>query len=146
MNSVADSSREDLEQWIASEIANAREDARPISRLTLTRMASTRFGMNPHDAERFVDAYCDEKAPAVPTMLSTEFGVPYLKVLAALNVVLALGCFILAMKLPSWIFIGLILGLAFLGGSVFCWVRSLSPEEQKGGKSRNEVDVPNNAR
>lgn len=146
MNTVADLSKEKFEQTLANEIANARHEARPVSRLSLTRLLQSELGVNPHDAERFVDRYCDEKEPAIPTYLSTEFGVPYLKVVAVLNVLLAIGFFVVTLKfqrpgLSVWP--GIILGTLFLIGAAVMWLQSLRPPKQKEQTVRLENELPN---
>jgi hypothetical protein len=138
MRSVADMSREELEQTLANEIASARSEVRPISRLTLSRLLQSRFLMNPHEAEKFVDAYCDDKAPGVPTYLSSEFGVPYLKVLAIVNSLAGLGLSITALVTMSrgghygvWF----LSALFFIAAAAICWVQSVRPQREEKGKA-----------
>lgn len=102
-------------------------------------MVTSEFSLHAHQAERVVDQYCDEKAPSVPTMLSNEFGVPYLKVLSVVNVVLSLGFYLMAINVPNSIWIGLLLGTGFLGGAVFCWVRSLNEEGEPRRKKTSRA-------
>jgi len=131
MRTVTDNSKEELANTLGAEIAAAREEARPISRLTLSRLLNTKHGLHLSEAEKFVDRYCDEKAPAIPTFLSSEFGTPYLKVLAVINIVLAIGFYIVSFttlnkqNAPIWPW--MLLGTIFLGASVVSWVQSLRP-------------------
>ncbi|MEA2552378.1 MAG: hypothetical protein QOJ65_554 [Fimbriimonadaceae bacterium] len=146
MRTVTDLSREELEKTVADEISSARAEARPISRLTLSKLIQIKYALNPHDAEKFVDVYCDEKAPAVPTYLSNEFGVPYLKVLAVLQVVLAMGIFVFTMKFQRadlTIWPGLTLGLLFVAVAAFSWVQSLRPQTKQAPMRLAANDLPN---
>lgn len=146
MRSVADMSRPELEQALAVEIANARSEARPISRLTLTRLLQSKFPINPHDAERFVDNYCDDKAPGVPTYLSSEFGVPYLKVVAFINVAVTIGMGITAAVMMRRGGTGFLLWLGgavvFLGAAAFCYFQSVRPQKEKA-VTRMPSELPN---
>ena len=146
MRTVADMSRQELEQTLADEIARARAEVRPISRLTLSRLIQSKHSVNPHDAERFVDTYCDEKAPGVPTYLSSEFGVPYLKVLAIANVIVCVALAIVTLvtmtRGGTGFLIWLMLTLAFLAGAAICWINSVRPEKQKP-TTRVTTQLPN---
>ncbi len=150
MRSVADVSRTELEQTLTDEIARARAEARPISRLSLSRLLQSVHTINPHDAEKFVDSYCDEKAPYVPTYLSSEFGVPYLKVLAIINLVLAVGLAITTAMVLSHggyaFLIWLALTLLFFGGAAFCWVQSVRPEKKVEKRLVTAADIANLSR
>lgn len=146
MTPVADLSKDQFEQTLANEIASARSDARPVSRFTLTRLLQSKFGVSAHDAERFVDRYCDEKEPAIPTYLSNEFGVPYLKIISILNVLLCVGFYVVTLKfqrpgLSVWP--GMVLGTLFLVGAVVMWAQSMRPPKQKEPMVRLENELPN---
>jgi len=135
MRAVTDITRPELEQLLANEIASARSEARPISRLTLTRLLQTKYSLHLHEAEVMVDRYCDEKAPGVPTYLSSEFGTPYLKVLAIINIAVGLGLSIMAavsQHKGGFAFVPWLLGaLLFIGSAALFWVKSVTPEKQK---------------
>ena len=145
MHTVADISREELERLMASEISDARNDARPISRLTLTKLLQSKYSLHPHEAERIVDEYCDEKAPGVPTYLSAEFGVPYLKIVGIVQLVLAAGFIITPIFFPRadlafWP--AVVLFLAFGGSGGYCLYRSLRPPVEKPKLVRVPPDLP----
>ena len=146
MRSVADMSRQELEQLLGDEIAKARSEARPISRLSLIKLLQTQYTMNGHEAEEFVDTYCEEKAPGVPTYLSNEFGVPYLKVLAIFNIVVGIALLIVAAvtmsRAVNGYLIWLGLGLLFVAGAAFSWVQSIKPEKKKE-MTRLTTQLPN---
>lgn len=137
--------KELLEQTLASEIAQARAEVRPVSRLTLTRLLQSKHGIPTHDAELFVDRYCEEKEPAIPTFLSNEFGVPYLKVVSVLNVLLAIGFYVVTLKFqrPTLsIWPGIILGTLFLTAAVVMWIQSLRPPKEKPRPIRLDTALP----
>jgi len=150
MRTVADISRTELEQTLANEINRARSDARPISRLTLSRLLQSTYTITAHDAEKFVDEYCDEKAPYVPTYLSSEFGVPYLKVLAVINLVIAVGLSITTAIVMSHggygflVWLGLM--VAFFGGAAVCWLQSVRPEKPKDKRVVTAAELANLSR
>jgi hypothetical protein len=145
MHTVADISSEELERTLATEIANARNEARPISRLTLTKLLQSKYSLHPHEAERIVDEYCDEKAPGVPTYLSAEFGVPYLKILGVFQMVLAAAFIITPIFFPRadlafWPAVILFLAFGTSGG--YCIFRSIRPQAQKPKLVRVVDDLP----
>jgi hypothetical protein len=146
MRAVADISRQELEQTLTVEIAKARSEARPISRMTLSRVLQSKYSINPQNAEKFVDTFCDDKAPGVPTYLSSEFGIPYLKVLAIVNVTIALGLAIttaVTMSRGGYGFlVWLILAILFLGSAALCWLQSIRPEKVKDS-ARMTTELPN---
>lgn len=146
MRTVADISREELEQTLATEIARAREVARPISRLTLTKLLQSSYSLHPHEAERLVDEYCEEKAPAVPTYLSAEFGVPYLKILGIVQLVVAVALYIFPIVFPRadlTFWPAMIIGTAFGASGGFCIYRSLRPAEEKSSRVMLRNELPN---
>lgn len=143
MSTVAESARQRLEAILEAEIEEARAQMRPISRTTLAHMLHDQHFVSQHDAERFVDRYCDDKAPGVPTFLSNEFGTPYLKVVAVLNVVVAIALLVVGTRFlkpgaPTWLGMGL--GTLFLFAGVFAWARSLRPVRTKARP--NSADAP----
>lgn len=137
MTTVADISREELEQLLGNEIAKARTEVRPISRLTLTKLLQSTYALHLHDAERYVDEYCDDKAPAVPTFLSTEFGVPYLKIVGIAQVVLAVMVVLFPVVFPRadlTLWPAAIIGAALAVSGGLCVFRSLNPSQEKPGR------------
>ena len=145
MRTVADISREDLEHTLVTEIAQAREVARPVSRLTLTRLLQSQYSLHPHEAERFVDQYCDDKAPAVPTYLSDEFGVPYLKIIGSVQLVIAAGFYIFPLIFPRadlTFWPAMILGTIFAGLGGFCIYRTLQPKKEPPAMVRLSNELP----
>lgn len=148
MHTVADISSKELEQTLAIEIDKARNEARPVSRLTLTKLLQSKYSLHPHEAERIVDEYCDEKAPAVPTYLSAEFGVPYLKIVGIVQLVLAIGFIVTPIFFPRadlafWPAVILFLALGGSGG--LCIYKSVRPPEQKSKLVRVSEDMPRHA-
>jgi hypothetical protein len=136
---VAKPPMEKVEDLLSQEIARSRESREPISRVTLARILHQQLGFSVKEAEAMVDRYCEEKDPAVPAYLSDEFGRPYLKVLAFVNVALSIGSFSVAVFFtaptrPTWP--GYALGTLFLVAAVFCWVNSLRPAKKKGRRRR----------
>lgn len=130
-----ESNLEDLERFLALEIDKARAKARPISRVTLSRRLHDEHGLPIKEAEEFVEAFCDEHEPAVPEYLSSEFGTPYLKVIAVINVLIAISFLVMAVRFSGrgqGLWMGLGLGGLFLVGAGFAWVNSLrKPDEPK---------------
>ena len=145
MRTVADSTQE-IAQTLADEIALAREEARPISRLTLARVLVAKYSYHPHDAERIVDRYCDDKAPGIPTYLSSEFGVPYLKVLAIVNGVAGIILLIISLvvmdrpNVPIWPWLSS--GTFFLLIGAFCLFRTLQKERTKDKGKKLITGIP----
>ncbi len=145
MHTVADISSEELERTLASEIDKARAEARPISRLTLTKLLQSKYSLHAHGAERIVDEYCDEKAPGVPTYLSAEFGVPYLKIVGIVQLTLAVAFIVTPIFFPRadlafWPAVIIFLALGISGG--FCIYRCVRPTEGKSKLVRVTGDLP----
>lgn len=139
MHTVADISSDELERTLAIEIDKARGESRAISRLALTKILQSKYSMNAHEAERAVDEYCEEKAPGLPTYLSAEFGVPYLKIVGILQLTLALVFIVLPIFFPRadlafWPAVGLT--LAFGGSGAFCIYRSVRPPQERSAVVR----------
>lgn len=116
---------------VQQEIASAREQRRPMSRQGLATLVQKRTGMPPKDALAIVAAFCDEKEPALPEYLESEFVIGWLKVVAVGLVVVGIVFFFYAQKAHSrgdayWPY--LLLGTVFVGTAVFSWVRSLEKE------------------
>lgn len=141
MSSAIEESSEaaDLVELIASEIRKAREDFRPTSRQQLADVVHARTGMPLADAFSLVDLYCDEHEPGVPGYLQEEFAVPYLKVLAVVNALIAVGLCYYGVTLyhtnkPYWI--ALCIGVLFFGLGALSWVKSLEREYNRQKKTR----------
>jgi hypothetical protein len=129
----------DLVELIASEIRRAREETRPTSRQQLADIVHNRTGMPVAEAFSFVDIYCEEHEPGVPGYLQEEFAVPYLKVLAVVNAMIAVGlCYygVTLYRTPKPYWIPICIGVLFLGLSALSWVKSIERElsRQKGGR------------
>ena len=129
----------DLVELIASEIRKAREEFRPTSRQQLADFVHRNTGMPVAEALGFVDLYCDEHEPGVPGYLQEEFAVPYLKVLAIVNALIAVGlCYygatIYRQGKPYWI--PVCIGVLFLGLSALSWVKSVEREFSRQKKGR----------
>ena len=88
-NSVTQS--KDAAEILQEEIDAAQRELQPTSRRALALKLQTATGVAFKDAMDIVDAYCDEKAPAVPTYLASEFGIYWLKVVAVAFVALGIG-------------------------------------------------------
>ncbi len=119
---------EDAITLIQKEIAKAEFDCRPISRQMLAERVHTETGLPSADALSIVEQYCEEQAPAVPGYLQEEFAIPYLKVIAVLNVVVGVVVFWLGVNAsrtgkPIWPY--LCIGTIFCGLAAFAWVMSM---------------------
>ena len=116
------------DELLAQAIEKARTDLRPISRRMLALMLVQQKGLNFRDASDLVDLYCDEKAPAVPGYVSSEFGLYWLKVLAVAFAGVGLFCAYNGVRFfqtgkPAW---GWFCAVTVLcGAAVFLWVRSV---------------------
>jgi len=118
----------DLIQLIASEIKESREQYRPTSRQRLAELVQERTGMPHAEATALVDTYCEENEPGVPYYLQEEFAIPYLKVIAVLNVLCGIaacyyGVKVLKTSKPGWPWF--CLGTTFCGLGALAWVKSL---------------------
>jgi len=114
------------------ELKVAREELRPTSRRALALVISNRIGMPFKEALDIVDAYCDEKEPAVPTYLSSEFVIYWLKAVAVANVAIGIAGIwygVKLMKAGQLAWPSLCLGTVFVGLGALAWVKSV----EKGG-------------
>lgn len=131
---TADLPRDRFEKLLEEEIETARNERRMISRTKLAKLLQENAGVPFREAEGIVDVYCDEKAPAVPTFLSSEFGTPYLKVVSGLNIVVAIGIYFGSIQMlkpgvPVWPW--MVLGTIFLVSAAALWFKSLRPQKEK---------------
>ena len=102
-----------------------------MSRQGLANLVQKRTGMPPKDATAIVGAFCDEKEPALPEFLESEFVIGWLKVIAFGLVIVGGVFYFYALKAhdhsnPVWPW--LVLGTVFVGTAVFSWVKSLEKE------------------
>jgi hypothetical protein len=111
------------DQILQQEIDLAQQSFQPTSRRSLALKLVARTGVTFKDALDLVDEYCDEKAPAVPAYLASEFGVYWLKAVAVANV--AIGIF-LAWTGVKWFQAHAIAWPWFCGATVFCGLAALS--------------------
>ena len=132
---------EDAINVIERELVSAETDRRPISRQMLAESVHSETGMPASDAFALVEQYCEEKAPAVPGYLQEEFAIPYLKVIAVLNVIVGIVVFWLGVnayrspaKTPMWPY--LCIGTIFCGLGAFAWVTSLERYAERRAKRR----------
>ncbi len=114
---------------IQQEVNDAESERRAISRQMLADMIHARVGIPHADAAVLVDQFCDERAPAVPHYLQEEFAIPYLKVVAVVNVLLGIGAFYWGIAVfqktrdTPWPW--LCFGTIFVGLGALAWVKSL---------------------
>jgi hypothetical protein len=113
---------------IEKEVVTAENDRRPVSRQMLADLVHTKTGLAQAESVALVDQYCDEKAPQVPYYLQDEFAIPYLKVVAVINVLLGIGgCYwgisLLRKQQVAWPW--LCVGTIFVGLGALAWVKSL---------------------
>jgi hypothetical protein len=139
MATVNQPSKENIDctALVEEEIAAARTERRPVSRQALANLVQKRTGMPPKDALAIVDAFCDEKEPALPVYLESEFVIGWLKVLAIGQAVVGIVFFYYASKAhqrgePIWVY--LMLGTVFIGIAALCWVQSLEREVRNRDK------------
>ncbi|MEZ0325664.1 MAG: hypothetical protein ACAH95_07140 [Fimbriimonas sp.] len=128
---------EDAISLIEREIARAEFDCRPISRQMLAETVHTETGLTTSDALALVEQYCEEKAPAVPGYLQEEFAVPYLKVIAILNVAVGVTIFwfgVNAFRSKAAVWPYLCVGTIFCGLGAFAWVVSLERYAERRAK------------
>jgi hypothetical protein len=129
---------EDAITLIEREIAKAEFDCRPISRQMLAESVHVQTGLSTADAFALVEQYCEEKAPAVPGYLQEEFAIPYLKVIAVINVIVGIVVFWMGVNAfrtkgaPMWPY--LCVGTIFCGLGVFAWVKSLERFAERQAK------------
>ena len=124
---------------IEREIIDSENERRPLSRQMLAELVNQRTGMPVADAFTLVDGYCDDKAPRIPHYLQEEFAIPYLKVIAAINIAITLGVYYWGIQvsrkgLPAWMYFTV--GTLFLGLSALSWVKSLERYAERKAKSR----------
>lgn len=124
----------ELQTLVQTEISKARNETRPTSRQQLADIVHARTGMPVADAFAFVDSYCDEHEPGVPGYLAEEFAVPYLKVVAVVNVLVAIGIFYNGVRVyhtgkPGWPWFSL--GVIFFGLGALSWVKSIEREVER---------------
>ena len=121
----------DCLQLVIDEIEAARKEQRPMSRQALTSLVHKRTGMPLKEASSIVDAFCDEKEPALPEYLASEFAIGWLKVVA-IGLVIVGGVFFFFVKRaheqnqPFWPYLAI--GALFVGLGVLSWVQSLEKE------------------
>ncbi|CAN5447485.1 hypothetical protein BH11ARM1_BH11ARM1_05340 [soil metagenome] len=118
----------DVATLIQTEVMAAENDRRAISRQMLADMVKEKTGMPSGEVALLVDVYCDENAPMVPQYLAEEFAIPYLKVIAVVNVIVGIGAIYYAISLiqkgqPGYVW--LCVGTIFAGLGVMAWVKSL---------------------
>lgn len=123
------------EEFIHERIDQARKKYEPISRRMIALQLGKARGVAFKEALDIVDAYCDEKEPAVPGYVSGEFRIYWLKAVAvavaALGVaVLWYGTNLFNAKGPAWI--PFCIGTVIVGLGALAWVKSLQSE---GGNS-----------
>jgi len=122
---------------VQAEIEAARKEQRPMSRQALVNLVHRRTGMPLKDAAVIVEAFCDEKEPALPEYLASEFVVGWLKVLAVGQITVGVVFFYYASRAhergePIWIY--MVLGTVFAGFAVLAWVQSLEKEVENKDK------------
>ena len=129
---------EDAIGLIEREISRAQFDCRPISRQMLAESVNTETGLPIADALALVEQYCEEKAPGVPGYLQEEFAVPYLKVIAVVNVIVGIGVMLFGVNSSRtsnaalWPY--LCVGTIFCGLGAFAWVVSLERYAERRAK------------
>jgi hypothetical protein len=119
---------------IEREIREAENERRPISRQMLADLVHATTALPLADAVPLVDRYCDDNAPGVPQYLADEFAVPYLKVVAVANVILAVlaywyGATTYQAGKAAWPWLGL--GTVVLAGAVWAWIKSLERYQER---------------
>ena len=111
------------DEILQQEIENAQQAFQPTSRRALALKLVQRTGVTFKDALDLVDEYCDDKAPAVPAYLASEFVIYWLKAVAVLNV--AIGIF-LAWTGVRWFQAHAISWPWFCAATIFCGLAALS--------------------
>jgi hypothetical protein len=123
------SQKPDALNLLSQEVSNAEAERRPVSRQSLTDMLVTSAGIPAGDASNLVHEYCDENAPAIPHYLAEEFAIPYLKVIAVVNVIVALGLYYWGIqvfrlgKQPAWPWF--CVATIVTGFAALAWVKSI---------------------
>jgi len=120
-----------VEEILQADIRLARNELRPISRRQLALQLVHRKAIPFKEAMDLVDAYCDEKESAVPTYVSSEFGLFWLKVVAVAWVAIGIGVVYYGVRLQQtgklawpW-YVGATLTCGF---AALCWVKSIEGE------------------
>lgn len=129
----------DPSELISDEIARSRREATPTSRQALAELIHDRIGTPVHEALQIVDAYCEDKEPGIPYYLQEEIAIPYLKFVAALFIIAAIGFFwygvgVWRMRQPAHVWFSL--GTVIAGLGVFAWVQSLEKYAERRRKKR----------
>lgn len=119
------------EQFIQERIDAARKQYEPISRRMIALQLGKARGVAFKEALDLVDAYCDEKDPAVPGYVSGEFRIYWLKAVAVFVVALGVGVLwygtnMFNAKGPAWI--PFCIGTVVVGLGALAWVKSLQSE------------------
>ncbi|HSI73610.1 MAG TPA: hypothetical protein VK934_10585 [Fimbriimonas sp.] len=119
---------EDAITLIEREIARAEFERTPISRQMLADLVHEGTSMPLSDALPLVEEYCEERAAWVPGYLQEEFAIPYLKVLAIINVIIGVVVFWIGVNAyrsgkPVWPY--LVAGTLVCGLGAWFWVVSL---------------------
>jgi hypothetical protein len=120
--------RVEPEEILSREIEDSQSNLQPTSRRRLALKLVDRTGVSFKDALDIVDEYCDEKAPAVPAYLASEFVIYWLKAVAVLNVAIGIGCAWYGVQLfqrhyVSWPWF--CIATVFCGLAALSWVKSL---------------------
>lgn len=131
-----------VEEIIVAELERARKAYEPISRRMMAIAVAEHKKITYREAFDLVDAYCDEKEPAVPGYVSSEFGIFYLKVIAVLNVLVGMFLAYFGVKafqnprapgMPYWAWF--VLTTLFVGFAALSWVKSV--ERELGSARKN---------
>ena len=133
MNPLSDGAlvTEDPQQIIEEEYRSAKNAYQPTSRRQLAVHLAAKTGMPYKEAFIIVDRFCDEQSLAVPAYLGNEFGIFWLKVVAAFNILIAIGFVYyarekhLANQRPWEIWL---IATLFGGLAAWAWVKSLEGE------------------
>lgn len=117
------------------EIETARKELRPTSRRALALMVRRETGLQFRDAFDLVDSYCNEKHPAIPAYLSSEFVVYWLKAVAVANILIGIAAAWYGGRLHSqdklaWP--AFCLATVFCGLGAMSWVKSIEKESGIG--------------
>jgi hypothetical protein len=105
-----------------------------MSRQALAALVHRRTGMPLKEATVIVETFCEEKEPALPEYLQSEFAIGWLKVVAVGNVIVGGVFYFYANRaheqhLPYWFFLAI--GTVFVGLGVLSWVKSLESEAKQ---------------
>jgi hypothetical protein len=120
---------EDAITLIEREIARAESERTPISRQMLADLLHEQTAMPLSDALPLVEEFCESRAAWVPGYLQEEFAIPYLKVLAIINVIIAVVVLWVGVNAyrsagkPMWPYLAI--GTLICGLGAWFWVVSL---------------------